>query len=108
VDGDGPVSEEGASTREGGGVVINVVCVVVVANDGGIDRTVLSREVTHLASLGEFGVTARGLAKHTLETFTLISCESSYLATFIWVKMAQSVGAVAVSGDGDSMNVVHW
>jgi hypothetical protein len=108
VDGDGPVSEEGANTREGGGVVINVVCVVAVANDGGIDRTVLSREVTHLASLGEFGVTARSLAKHALEAFTLISCEFSYLATLIWVKVAQSVGAVAVSGDGDSMNVVHW
>ena len=108
MDGDGPVSEEGANTREGGGEIINVVCVVLVANDGGIDRTVLSREVTHLASLGEFGVTARSLAKHALETLTLISRESSYLATLIWVKMAQGVGAVAVSGDGDSMNVVHW
>jgi hypothetical protein len=34
---------------------------------------VLSREVTHLASLGEFGITGRSLGKHALETFTLIS-----------------------------------
>lgn len=70
MNGDGSVSEEGANTREGGGVVVNVICVVAVASDGGIDRTVLSREVTHLASLGEFGITGRSLA------------------TLIWVKMA--------------------
>jgi len=70
MDGDGPVSEEGANAREGGGVVVNVIRSVVVANLGGIDRTVFSREVTDLAGLGKLAVTSR--------------C----LATLKWVKMA--------------------
>jgi hypothetical protein len=61
VDGDGPVSKEGSDSREGRGVVVNVVRGVVVANNGGINRTVLSREVTNLARLGELGITARSL-----------------------------------------------
>lgn len=73
MDGDGSVSEERTNTREGGGVVVNVVCVVVVANNGGIDCTVLSREVAHLASLGELGVTTRSLEKRALETLISIS-----------------------------------
>ena len=73
MDDDGPVSKEGTNSRQGGGIVVNVVRGVVVANDGGIDRAVLSREVTNLAGLRELGVTARSLEKRLLEMFVLIS-----------------------------------
>ena len=59
--GDGAVSEEGAKARKRGGVVVNVVRSVVVANLAGIDLAVLSGEVTNLAGLGELGVTGRCL-----------------------------------------------
>jgi hypothetical protein len=61
VEGDGPVSEEGAKAWKSGGVVVNVVRGVVVANLGDVDLAMLSREVTNLASLGEFAVTGRCL-----------------------------------------------
>jgi len=61
VDGNGAVSKEGAKTRKGGGVVVNIVRSVVVANLGGIDLAVLSGEVTNLAGLGELAVTGRSL-----------------------------------------------
>jgi len=62
VDGDGPVSKEGAKAWKGRGVVVDVVGRVVVANLGGVDLAVLSREVTDLAGLGEFTVAGRCLA----------------------------------------------
>jgi hypothetical protein len=61
VDDEGSVPEEGANAREGGWVVVNVVRGVMIANFGGIDLAVLSREVTNLAGLGEFAVTGRCL-----------------------------------------------
>jgi hypothetical protein len=61
VDGDGPVSEEGTNSRQGGRVVVNVVRSVVVANLRCIDCAVLSREISNLAGLGERAGTARCL-----------------------------------------------
>ena len=61
VDGDGAVSEEGAKARKGGGVVVNVVRSVVIANLAGVDLAVLSGEVTNLAGLGKRTVTGRCL-----------------------------------------------
>ena len=63
MDGDGAVSEEGAKARKGRRVVVNVVRSVVVANLAGVDRAVLSGEVTNLAGLGERAVTARCLER---------------------------------------------
>jgi hypothetical protein len=72
VDSDGPISEEGANAREGGRVVINVVRNVAVANLGGVDRAVLSGEITNLAGLGELTVTSRCL-EVMLELLHMIS-----------------------------------
>jgi hypothetical protein len=72
VDGNGSISEEGAKARQGGRVVINIVRSVMVANLGGIDTAVLSREVTNLAGLGKCAGAARCLEGPLLE---LLSCE---------------------------------
>jgi len=61
VEGDRPISEEGAKAWKSGRVVVNVVCGIVVANLGGVNLAMLSREITNLASLGEFAVTGRCL-----------------------------------------------
>ena len=61
MDDERPIPEEGANAREGGWVVVNVVRDVMVADLGGIDLAVLSREVTNLAGLGECAVTCRCL-----------------------------------------------
>ncbi len=70
MDGDGAVSKEGPNPGKGGGVVVNVVRGVVVANHRGIDAAMLSREVANLAGLGELGVTARCLNSRLLETLS--------------------------------------
>jgi hypothetical protein len=61
VEGDRPISEEGAKAWKSRGVVVNIVCGIVVANLVGVNLAMLSREVTNLASLGEFAVTGRCL-----------------------------------------------